>query len=244
MPDCERQPEGDPARYAGRGASGRRSDHASSISARQLGRGPVYLDRVRCRACGRDALHQSERSAAAARHHHVGHRQRHRGLRHPHDPADDAHRPAGLLPGHGDADPDERFRHQDRGLAPQDDVEQQVPRHRRRRLPGRHHLQRARPRHPGGLCHDQQRSRHRLVRMQSAVLRLGRQYGKSAGDRVRRSGIADDRSVRTSGADQGLRLPGDPPDDAARQGDRQRVLSARARRPPISPDARPAGRMP
>ena len=41
----------------------------------------------------------------------------------PTTPPHDAHRPAGLLPGHGDADPDERFRHQDRGLAPQDDVE-------------------------------------------------------------------------------------------------------------------------
>ena len=94
----------------------------------------------------------------------------------PDDPADDAHRPSGLLPGHGDADPDERFHHQDRGLAAQDDVEQPLPRHRRRRLPGHHHLQRARPRHPAGFRRDQQRSRHRVIRMHAAVLRLGRQH--------------------------------------------------------------------
>ena len=45
--------------------------------------------------------------------------------------------------------PDERFQHQDRGLAAQDDVERPLPRHRRRRLPGHDLLQRARPRHPG-----------------------------------------------------------------------------------------------
>ena len=40
------------------------------------------------------------------------------------------------------------------------------------------------------------------------------------------SGVAADGLVRPSRADQGFRLAGDPPDDGARQGDRQRLLQA------------------
>ena len=39
-----------------------------------------------------------------------------------------------------------------------------------------------------GFAVDQQRSRHRGLRVQPAFLRLGRQQGQPAGDRVRRSG--------------------------------------------------------
>ncbi len=96
----------------------------------------------------------------------------------------------------------------------------------------------------GRLCGDQQRSRHRFVRMQSAVLRFKRQHGQCAGGCVRRSGGAVDRPVRASRADQGFRLPGDPPDDRARQGNRQRLLRAKRGKGPILPDAPPAARTP
>src|SRR5262245_63390696 len=63
--------------------------------------------------------------------------------------------------------------------------------------------------------------------MQPELLWHGRQYGKSCGDRFRWPGNTVTGAFRTSGADQGFRLPGDPPDDGAGQADRQRLLSAR-----------------
>ena len=70
-------------------------------------------------------------------------------------PADHHHWPSAILPGHRDPDAQFGFQHQARGLAARGRLERPVPRHRRRRVPGRDQLQRARQRHPGRLCRDQ-----------------------------------------------------------------------------------------
>ena len=96
---------------------------------------------------------------------HLGDGQHQRDIRRAgYQPAASDHRASGLLPGYRNPDPHFGFQHQDRGLAAGQQLERQVPRHGRRRVPGRDYLQFARQRHPGRFCRDQQRSRHRRLR--------------------------------------------------------------------------------
>jgi len=148
-----------------------------------------------------------------------------------------------FLPGYRDPHSQLGLQHQDRGLAARDDVERQVPGHRRRRLPGRDHLRRTRRWNPGGLCRDQQRSRHRGLGMQPALLRLGRQHGQSAG-RLR-SAIRRRRRPACSGIPSGSRIYGYRAIHLMTLRGKQiagAFLRARTRTRPISPDAPPAAR--